>query len=104
MFHCHLDPDPPTLVLQGDLTIEHASDIHAQMLAALPKEGRLTVELAADRVDSSFLQLLVALGREAERRGLEVRVREGGQGLVRDFFGRLGGERIWQTYATEVAP
>ncbi len=100
MFHSHIDPDPPTLILQGDLTIEHAQDIHAQMVASLPREGTLTVTLAADEVDSSLLQLLAALAREARQRGLGLRVRDSGQ--VQAFCLRVGGKVLWQTLGAEV--
>jgi anti-anti-sigma regulatory factor len=73
------------------------------MVAALPREGTLTLELSADRVDSSFLQLLVALAQEVEQRGLRVRARND-DGLVRELCLRLGGERVWRKFDPEVTP
>ncbi len=102
MFHAHLDPHSATLTLHGDLGIEHAQEIQQHLLAALPKAGTLTLHLAADRVDSSFVQLLIALQREAAARDIGLKVYDAG-GMVAAWCQRLGAGSLWKNLGVEVA-
>ncbi|WP_085316620.1 STAS domain-containing protein [Derxia lacustris] len=58
------------LAIDGEMTIYTVDALKAQLLAAMPADGHLTLDLAAvGMADSAGLQLLLAAGREAEARG-----------------------------------
>lgn len=62
---------PVRLRLGGDLAIESAADLQAQLLEALASGDPIQVELeAVTEVDISGLQLLTAAERAAQARGI----------------------------------
>ncbi|MFC0679938.1 lipid asymmetry maintenance protein MlaB [Lysobacter korlensis] len=66
------EPDRLALRLEGDLTIARAAEVKPELLAALT--GPLDVDLSGVTViDGAGLQLLIMLGREAQRRNVPVR-------------------------------
>ena len=57
-----------TLTLTGDLTIEHAQDLHQKLLAALDQTQHLTITFAeVTAADLSLVQLLCSAHRTALR-------------------------------------
>ena len=70
MFSCTVNggPDHPVAKLAGSLTLEHSSQIHAELLARLPQAGVMTIDLGeSDKSDLSFIQMLCALVKEQDR-------------------------------------
>ena len=61
-------PDHPVLRLDGSLTLEHATQIHAALMARLaaPEPFRLDLR-GADRFDLSFVQMLHTLLKDQSR-------------------------------------
>lgn len=61
-------PEHPVLRLDGSLTLEHAAQIHAALMARLaaPEPFRLDLR-GADRFDLSFIQMLHALLKDQSR-------------------------------------
>lgn len=56
------------LRLAGDVTIEHARELHTGLLAALAPGRTLQIDAAAlTRIDAAILQVLVAAGGAAAR-------------------------------------
>jgi anti-anti-sigma regulatory factor len=67
MFSCTVTgaADHPIIQLSGSLTLEHCREIHSELLAHLPKNGSVTLDLGeTDKSDLSFVQILCALLRE----------------------------------------
>jgi hypothetical protein len=70
MFACTVTGDPkhPVVKLSGSLTLEHSKEIHAQLLAHLPKAQGLTFDLGeSDKSDLSFIQILCAVMKDQDR-------------------------------------
>ncbi|MCY1374382.1 anti-anti-sigma factor [compost metagenome] len=68
---CYLNEVEPTqLALQGELNIYHAARLKDELLEALAAQPELEVDLGeVEDCDSSGVQLLLLLKREARRRG-----------------------------------
>jgi ABC-type transporter Mla MlaB component len=65
-FTLELASDCVRLALAGDVTIEHAAALHAELCAMLTADRRLELDAsAATRIDAAILQLLVAATRLA---------------------------------------
>jgi len=63
----------------GDLTIGHAEDLRDRLCAALEAGRDVLVDCTqAGEVDLSFIQLLQAARVSAARRGISLRLRDGG--------------------------
>lgn len=65
-----IEVQDPQVVLRlcGDVTIEHARDMHTGLVAALRPECRLQIDAsAATRLDAAILQVLVAAGATVDR-------------------------------------
>ncbi len=61
-------PDHPVLRLDGSLTLEHATQIHAALMARLAAPEPFLLDLrGADRFDLSFVQMLHALLKDQSR-------------------------------------
>lgn len=59
-------PDAVRLRLNFEVTIEHARDLHAALVAALLPGRALAVDLSAlTRIDAAILQILLAAARLA---------------------------------------
>jgi len=72
------------VALKGDATIAAASDIHAQLTDALHDGVAVTVDISGvERVDLSFVQLLIAATRSARRSGAELSISGNADMLVR---------------------
>lgn len=67
-FHLSSDDSGLRLVLSGDVTIEHARDLHAALVAALSGTTALAIDAReVSRLDAAILQLLLAAARVAAR-------------------------------------
>ena len=61
-------PEHPVLRLDGSLTLEHAVQIHAALMARLAAPEPFSLDLrGADRFDLSFVQMLHALLKDGTR-------------------------------------
>jgi len=68
----HLDPNSSArerhLRLSGEVTIEHARDLHAALVTAVAKGITLHIDAGAvSRIDAAVLQVLLAADRAAAR-------------------------------------
>lgn len=64
------------LTLTGDCTIYEVADLSLQLGELLRQAPSITLDLASvERVDASFLQLLVALHKEADRTSTQLHLR-----------------------------
>jgi anti-anti-sigma regulatory factor len=71
MFSCTVQgpPELPVIKLSGSLTLENSREIHAELLARLPKARVITLDLGdSDKSDLSFVQLLCALLKEQDKK------------------------------------
>jgi anti-anti-sigma regulatory factor len=94
-------PEHPVLRLEGSLTLEHATQIHAALMARLAAPEPFSIDLrGADRFDLSFLQMLHALLKNQSRRigflplpeGLvELAASVGADSLIKDITTRIEG-------------
>jgi anti-anti-sigma factor len=79
-----------TLVLQGVVDIFEARELHQQAMAALGAGGEVTLDLEeVDRLDSSAIQILVALRQSLAAGGRSLRL-EGIPPSVHDTWRLLG--------------
>lgn len=70
--------------LKGDATIAAASEIHAQLTDALHDGAAVTVDISGvERMDLSFVQLLISATRSARRSGTKLSVSGDADLLVR---------------------
>lgn len=81
--------DAKRIVLEGDMTIYHAADVKACLLAAVRTTRMLEVDLShVGEIDTTGVQLLVLAKRETERLGHELRIVAHSPGVraVFDFY------------------
>ena len=79
------------LKLSGRLTTPTSDDTHRAMQKALERRGKLVLDCSeASEVDVSFLQLLVAAQREAERSHKTIAFSAPPQGVLADALRRCG--------------
>ncbi|GGL07483.1 STAS domain-containing protein [Mangrovihabitans endophyticus] len=68
----------------GDLTVQTVAERLPELLAELPEDGELELDLSAiDEVDTAGLQLLLVIKREATARGCPLRLTAVGDSLAR---------------------
>lgn len=70
MFSCTVQgpPEHPVIKLSGSLTLEHSREIHAELLARLPKAAVITLDLGdSEKSDLSFVQILCSLLKEQDK-------------------------------------
>lgn len=66
----HLQPTAQGFLIQGDLTIFHAAEIHAELRAALERKVPVGLDLSGvEEMDSAGAQILLWLKREARGQG-----------------------------------
>lgn len=99
MLHMTWENTSATLILQGDLTVDTIAQIHSKFLEILPQQDKLRVELVPEKIDSSFVQLAIALAQEAVARGIPVHIHD--TGMLRQFCQRLGAHRVLELITTE---
>ena len=74
------------VVLDGDMNIYHASDLKAPLLGALRNYQDLEIDLAAvTHIDTTGVQLLIVLKREAGKLGKTVRLTHHSQVVLQAF-------------------
>ncbi len=83
--------DPTKLDFFGDLTIGAIGAVHAELSQALSKDTAIiiAVDAAAD-TDLTFVQLIEAARREAERKGSTFRLAEPASGSLLETLDRGG--------------
>jgi anti-sigma B factor antagonist len=78
------------LVLEGDMTIYHASALKEQLLGALEQHSGLELDLTGvTEIDTAGCQILILLRREADRLGKSLRLAAAGGAVaeVLTFYG-----------------
>jgi len=101
MLHMTWENPSATLILHGDITVDNITQIQSKILEVLPQEGRFHVEIVPEKIDSSFVQLAIALAQEAVARGIQVDIHD--TGVFRRLCQRLGAQRILDLITTEAA-
>jgi ABC-type transporter Mla MlaB component len=79
-----------TLMLDGPLTVRHAPQIHARLREAL-RQGSVAIDCrAADEVDVSFIQLVLAARRSAAATGRTLRLAHPADATLLDRLRQAG--------------
>ncbi|RQD67488.1 MAG: STAS domain-containing protein [Desulfonatronovibrio sp. MSAO_Bac4] len=69
-FEVSSDSTKAVMNLQGNLNVEHASELHRMILETLQKHEVVQIDMSnVESVDLTFLQLVCALYKEAVRGG-----------------------------------
>lgn len=83
---CNSDQQPASLVLEGELTIYHATEVKDQLLAHVREVDSLEMNLAqVTELDGAGVQLLMLMKREANLGGVELRLTDHSR-VVQDTF------------------
>ena len=93
MFACTVsqDNDQAVLLLQGEGSIEHASQVRTALLAALARSKRLEIRAApGTRIGLPIIQLFCAAHRSALRMGSTIRFARDAENLREDGVWRAG--------------
>jgi ABC-type transporter Mla MlaB component len=84
-------PEAVRLVLDGTLTIRTIEEAHSRLIEAMHDDTRLEIDCsAADDVDVSFIQLLLAARASARKRGRSVALAAPASGALLDALTRGG--------------
>jgi len=82
------------LTLEGAATAAEGESLKKVLLEALDKADHLTLDVAAlETVDLSFLQMLCALHRSAQKRKKQVRMAPGRSRAFQELAGQVGFQR-----------
>lgn len=69
------DMNSECLVLRGEMTVYHAESFKSQLLSRLENSTELEVDLHhVTELDSAGIQVLMAAKKEAQKRGLNIRL------------------------------
>lgn len=94
-----MPPDLTRLVFDGALGIRNIGAIHARLLQALAEQPALWIDCrAAESVDLSFVQLLLAARLCARRDGKTLQLAAPAGGALRTALARAG---LWPANAAE---
>jgi anti-anti-sigma regulatory factor len=95
----HGTQEHPVLRLEGSLTLEHATQIHAALTARLAAPEPFSIDLGgAERFDLSFIQMLYALLQDQSRsigflplpdRLVELAASVGADSLIKEISTRI---------------
>lgn len=90
--------DRPVVKLSGSLTLEHAREIHAALVAQLHLSTSMVLDIGdTDKADVSFIQILCALLKDPQRpirffplpaHLLELAAAVGADSLIKDVMNR----------------
>ena len=79
------------IILNGDLTIQKASDVREQLLNALRQNDHLVIDMKNIReYDLTFLQLLIALRKSVDESGKTLTVVTGNNQMFYDLLKSSG--------------
>jgi anti-anti-sigma regulatory factor len=80
-----------TLLLAGEVTIQHVSDLKNSLVEAIESAGQVTVDVSATTaVDVAGVQLLYASRRFSTARGKKMCLRLGNNTRFADFLEEVG--------------
>lgn len=96
------ESETASVLLDGALTVRNIANVRGILLAALTDHQAVRVDCrAADAVDLSCIQLLLAAHRSASQAGKELVLAAPADGLLRatleqgGFLGAAGGDPFW---------
>ena len=93
MTNWSFDPDnnSGTLLVEGDMTINHIGDLKSHLVEAFDNAERVTVDVSsATAIDVSGIQLLCACHRFSTGRGKMMCLRIGDNAQFAEFLDELG--------------